>query len=122
VSILSNSSDGQILTIEFTEARILDELLIRQMQEDVIKLLGEAKERFVLLDFHRVQFLSSAALGALLRVHKKCKDFQVSLRMSNIAADIAKVFKITNLNSIFQIHKDAEEAIQAFQKEPRFFE
>ena len=118
--LLTTSSDGEILTIYFNEARILDELVIRQVQEDIIALLGKTEERCVLLDFRRVQFLSSSALGALLRIHKKCKDFKIALRMSNIAPEIMKVFKITNLDSIFSIHKDADDATEAFKKDQLF--
>jgi anti-sigma B factor antagonist len=121
VSLLTTSSDGEILTICFNEARILDELVIRQAQEEVIELLAKAKERNVLLDFRRVLFLSSSALGALLRIHKKCKEYKIVLRMSNIAPDIMKVFKITNLDSIFSIHKDAEDALEAFRKDGLFY-
>jgi anti-sigma B factor antagonist len=121
VSLLTTSSDGEILTICFNEARILDELVIRQAQEEVIELLAKAKERNVLLDFRRVLFLSSSALGSLLRIHKKCKEYKIVLRMSNIAPDIMKVFKITNLDSIFSIHKDAEDALEAFRKDGLFY-
>jgi len=120
VPLLTTSTDGEILTIYFNEARILDELVIRQVQEDIIALLGKAEERCVLLDFRRVQFLSSSALGALLRIHKKCKDFQIALRMSNIAPEIMKVFKITSLDTIFRIHKDADDANEAFRKDQLF--
>jgi len=39
----------------------------------------------------------------LIRVHKRCKDFKISLRLCNIDKEIEKVFKITGLNKILKI-------------------
>jgi hypothetical protein len=50
-----------------------------------------------------VEFLSSSALGMLLRVHKRCKDFEISLKLCNLGKDIEKVFKITGLNKVLDI-------------------
>ncbi len=113
---INTSSDGEILTIYLNEPRILDELVIKQIREEIVALLSKTEERCVLMDFRQVKFLSSSALGALLRIHKKCKEFKVDLKLSNIAPDIYKVFDITGLNKVFSIHKDADDAIEAFKQ------
>lgn len=115
-SVVRSESDGKILTIFFTEAKILDELVIRQAQDDVLRLLEKTQEPNVILDFRFVKFLSSSALGMLIRVQKKSKDFKIQLALCHIDAEIMKVFKITGLNKVFSMYPDHDAAAASFKK------
>jgi anti-anti-sigma factor len=108
---------GEILTILLTDAKILDSQLIEQINQDIVKVLGETELRNVILDFREVKFLSSAALGMLILVNKMCKEYKINLKLCNIDPDIAQVFKITGMNKVFSIHKTADDALAAFKKE-----
>ena len=70
----------------------------------------------MLLHFGRVKFMSSAALGMLIRVLKKCKEYKVMLKLCNISPEEYEVFQITGMNKIFDIHQDAAKAMDAFKK------
>jgi anti-anti-sigma factor len=120
-SMVRSESDGEILTVYFTEAKILDELVIRQVQDELIRMLEKTQEPNVILDFRFVKFLSSSALGMLIRVHKRCKDFKIQLKLCNIDKEIEKVFKITGLNKILDIHADNADAAASFKKKGGFF-
>jgi anti-anti-sigma factor len=108
---------GDILTISLTDAKILDASLIDQIHGEIVKILGEAHQRNVILDFQEVKFLSSAALGMLILVNKMCKEYKINLKLCNIEPDIAQIFKITGMNKVFAIYKTTEDACAAFQKE-----
>jgi len=98
-----SSSDGKVLWVRLSEAKILDELVIRQVQDELLRMLETTPEPAVVLDFQFVEFLSSSALGMLVRVHKRCKDLKISLKLCNIGKEIEKVFKITGLNKVLDI-------------------
>ncbi len=119
-SLVRSESDGQILTIFFTEAKILDELVIRQAQDEILRMLEKTQEPNVILDFRFVKFLSSSALGMLIRVKKKSNDFKIQLKLCNIDAEIQKVFKITGLNKVFEIFPDHDAAAAGFKKKGLF--
>jgi anti-anti-sigma factor len=104
-SFVRSESDGEILTVYFTEAKILDELVIRQCQDELTRMLEKTQEQNVILDFRFVKFLSSSALGMLIRVHKRCKEFKIALKLCNIDKEIEKVFKITGLDKILAINR-----------------
>ncbi len=120
-SLIRSESDGEILTVYFTEAKILDELVIRQCQDELIRLLEKTQEQNVILDFRFVKFLSSSALGMLIRVQKRCKEFKINLKLCNIDKEIEKVFKITGLNKVLDICPTNEDAAAAFKKKGFFF-
>jgi anti-sigma B factor antagonist len=114
VSQLKCISDGSVRTVFFTTARILDEMTIRGIGEELFAVLEKSEERNILLDFRAVQFMSSSALGTLIRFSKRCKEFKANLKLCGISPQIFQVFKITGLDKVFEIHKDQQQAIAAF--------
>jgi anti-anti-sigma factor len=120
-SLVRSESDGEILTVYFTEAKILDELVIRQCQDELIRMLEKTQEPNVILDFRFVKFLSSSALGMLIRIQKRCKEFKITLKLCNIDKEIEKVFKITGLNKILDICPTNDDAAAGFKKKGFFF-
>jgi anti-sigma B factor antagonist len=113
--------NGDILTIHINELRLLDEMTIQGVYKDVVTVLEKTQEPNVILHFGRVNFMSSSALGMLIRVNKKCKEFKITLKLSNISPTIREVFKITGLEKIFDIHEDAAQAAETFKKGGFFF-
>lgn len=113
--ILSHTKD-EILTIYFTDARVLDEALLEQLSRDVLAELEKTTEERVILDFQKVQFMSSSMLGKLVLINKKCKEFKVKLKLSGIIPDILQVFKITKLDKVFDIEPNEAAARKAFLK------
>jgi len=114
-------SDGDVLTAAILETRIMDDATIARFHTEMIDGLGKHEDPNLLIDFSRVQFLSSSALGALLRIYKKCKEFKVTLKLCSISPDIYQVFKITNLVKLFDICADEAAAYKAFKKKGGLF-
>lgn len=118
---VKSSSDGEILTITFTEARILDEICIAHIQEEMFAILRGTWETNILVDFCNVRFMASAALGVLVRVHKKCKEGKRVLKLCNFTPEIRQVFKVTGLEKVFDLYETTDEAKAAFKKKGLFF-
>ncbi len=119
--LLKSQSDGEVLTITFLETRILDEVVIRHVQEELFNILNGTWEVNVLMDFASVKFLASAALGVLIRVNKKCKEAKRVVKLCNLAPDIRKVFKVTGLEKVFEIHDTLDDGKASFKKKGLFF-
>jgi anti-anti-sigma factor len=113
---LQHESKRGVLVICFTDARILDESRIRKLGDELIELLGRTDDEKVLLDFRHVDFMSSAMLGTIVRMNKKCKEYKAKLKLCSIAPEILKVFKITKLDKLLDIESDEEAALAAFNK------
>jgi anti-anti-sigma factor len=100
--------------VEFNDRKILDELSIRELGEQLNEVVDSESPVRILLNFQQVEHLSSAALGMLITLDKRVKESKGSLRLSNINTQIYEVFKITRLNKMFQIHESAEKALNSF--------
>lgn len=121
MAIIKHAASGEVRVISIEAVRLVEGAQLDQCHREIIEVIDKTQESCVLLHFGRVSFLSSAALGLLVRVHKKCKQYNIDLKMSNISPDIREIFKITAMDKIFDIHDDAAKAMLAFQKSGRLF-
>jgi len=99
--IVESGMDVTIVT--FTEARIVDEEQIRELQESFGPIIEKNQDKELILNFVNVKFMTSALLGLLVRVHKKVCEQGGRLRLSNLDPNLRKVFEITQLTKVFEI-------------------
>ncbi|MCS7271622.1 MAG: STAS domain-containing protein, partial [Gemmataceae bacterium] len=83
---------GDIAVVNFVDKKILDEQNIQLIGDDLFRLVDELGRRKLLLNFGNVEFMSSAALGKLITLHRKLQAVQGKLVLCNIAKDILEVF------------------------------
>jgi anti-anti-sigma factor len=121
MAVIQHEVKGDVRVIVIDVVRLVDEGMIEQCKREIMEALDTTEEANVLLHFGRVTFMSSAALGMLIRVSKKCKEYDIALKLSNISPDIRQVFKITSMDKILEIHDDAAGAMESFRKSGRSF-
>ena len=108
------SEHKDIKVVDFVENKILDEANIAEIGQQLAALV-EAKDRpKLLLDFHNVDHLSSAALGMLINVNNRVKHQNGQLRLAHIKPQIMEVFEITRLNKLFKILPNKADALASF--------
>ncbi len=103
-----------VSVVEFADRKILEELLIREIEDDLSSIVDGKAGVKLLISFKNVEHLSSAALGMLITLNKKVSEQGGALKLSDITPQIYEVFKITQLNKLFKIHATASEALGAF--------
>ena len=65
--------DPECTLVEFTEKHIIDEVVIRQIGNELTKLVDDSPRPRIVVTFKGVEHLSSAALGTLLTVMNRVK-------------------------------------------------
>ena len=101
---------GDVTVVNFLDKRILDEPTIQAIAEQLFSLVDDGKRR-LLLNFSNVEYMSSAALGKLINLHKKLHVLQGKLAMCNVIPQIFEVFAITKLDKIFKIFPNEDDAM-----------
>ena len=91
------------------DMKLNDDLVIQEWGDQLLDLLENQKVTKLLVNFERVLFMSSSALRALITLNKKAKDYGASLVLCNIDDNIMEAFRITRLDTVFQIKKTEEE-------------
>jgi anti-sigma B factor antagonist len=113
-SHLNVTESNGVNVVGFADRKILEELSIREIEEEIGQLIENRPGANLLLSFRNVDHLSSAALGMLITLNKKMSDQGGKLKLSDISPQIFEVFKITRLNKLFDIHPTAEQALQSY--------
>jgi anti-anti-sigma factor len=112
--LLTTEKEG-VLIIHFTTHRIWTETEVSKVSEELANLAHSGGEK-VLVDFTRVQQMSSPMLGKILALHKECTAHKITLRLCCLESHIKEVFTATGLHKLLQIHETQEDALAAFRK------
>jgi len=111
---LTVTNEGGVIIAELVDKKILDEIAITQIQEQLAVVLAPAAEPKLVMDFSRVAHMSSSALGMLITLHKRIREKKGELRLCGISPSIYEVFVITRLNEIFRIVQTRPQALASF--------
>jgi anti-anti-sigma factor len=65
----------------------------------------QARGRKLVLDFSNVEFLSSTALGDLVRLHKRMQSTGGSLSILDLPDHLYGVFEVTRLTTLFDVRR-----------------
>jgi len=109
------SVDG-IKVMAFQQTHILDAATIDRMSAGLKEVVETAAESRFLFDFDRVAYLSSNALGMLISLQRRISQRKGRLKLAGIHEEVMEVFRITKLDTVFDIYKDAASAVEAFRK------
>lgn len=101
-----------VTAVRFQDASILDTQLIHDIAHELDQLIEVENHKKLLLDFTEVTFFSSSALGILVTLSKKMAEIEGELVICALAAELRKVFKITNLDKLFKFADDEDQALQ----------
>jgi anti-sigma B factor antagonist len=103
-----------VTVVHFADRKILEELSISEIGEELTQLVDSRVNIRLLLCFENVEHLSSAALGMLITLKRRVDERKGKLRLADIRPQIFEVFKITRLNKLFDIHGTTTQALEGF--------
>jgi len=89
--------------VTFEDEQILEESQIRELQNSLEPVIDKNKEKQLVLNFANVNFMTSAMLGLLVRIHKRVGERGGKLELRNLDKNLRKLFEITQLTKIFNI-------------------
>lgn len=103
-----------VSVVGFEDRKILEEMTINAIGEKLGEVADADPNPKILLDFQKVEHLSSAALGMLITLNKLLAERDGQLVLANIHSQIYEVFKITRLNKLFNIQDTTADAFKQF--------
>jgi anti-sigma B factor antagonist len=102
--------------IEFQNSSMMDPIELESMSKELNRLIDEEDRRRLILDFERVQYVSSQALGIVMAVRKKLAALPHSkLVLCSVCDPLMKLLKITALDKVLTIKKTQKEAIKVWE-------
>lgn len=107
-----------VCVVSFKDASILDALTIQRIGNELYSLVEEKARKTLLLDFADVRFMSSQALGVIIRLRTKADKAGAKIALASIRPELIRVFKITNLDRLFVFHQTRAEGLLKFGVTP----
>ena len=107
------TKDGEIAVAAFKSGCISDVEGIATAGRQIKGFIENDKPRRLIFDFAEVRFFSSQVLGLLLDVRARLRKDGGEVVISGINPQLHRVFKITNLDKIFEFFEDRESAVKA---------
>jgi len=78
------------------------------LKNELNRLIGE-KNADVVLDCAGLNYMDSTSIGALVSVLKNVKMYGGKVVLNNLKPNLVKLFRITNLNKVFEIGGESGE-------------
>ena len=80
--------------------------------KEAVRLGTQAAPKEVVLDLTQVRFIDSSGLGAIVATMKHLAP-ERRLVLAGLTPPVEKVFRLTRMDSVFEIHLTLEEALRA---------
>ncbi len=92
-----------VLVAGVARGDVIDQHYIDQIGDELRKLASTLEPPNIVIDFERVRFLCSAALGMLVDLQNTVRKAGGDLRMSNVVTEVYRVFELTRLHEVIRI-------------------
>jgi anti-sigma B factor antagonist len=99
--------------VEFRNASLMDPVELEHIGQALYRLVDAEDKRRIVLDFEKVQYLSSQAIGIVLTMNKKLGALSNSkLVLCGIGPRLQELLKITRLDRVLTIKPSQKEAVK----------
>jgi len=111
---LTERSSENVCVIEIDgEVDLYNAKSVKDLLEEKIK----SQNFEVVVNLSKVPFMDSSGIGTLVTAMYKFKKYHGNLKVCSVHGSVAKVFKMTGMESHLQVYETEELAIQAFVSE-----
>ena len=107
---------GRHTVVEFQTPSLMNPLELERIGAGLFRLVDEEKRERLVLDFAKVQYLSSQAIGIILTLNKKLNATAAgghNLVLCGVGPQLMQLLKITRLDRILTIKADQKDAVGA---------
>ena len=110
------TAQGGVIIISFEVVTISGVSCIEQVSRELREYITGNQPQKLVIDFCGVKFFSSQILGLLVDLWRKLTNYGGIMLISGIDPQLSRVFKITNLDKIFEFCPDMETAVRTINK------
>jgi len=102
---ISSKTANSILTVSLSGKFNIEEV---SKFEDTVSVDSAKGLRAILIEFSEVEYIDSSALGSLIKIMNKAKNFNIEFVLFNLTQPILSIFKLAYLDKFFVITTDSE--------------
>lgn len=101
--------------IEFRTPSLMDALILEEIAGELYRLVDEEDRRKIVLDFEKVEYLSSQAIGIVMTLYKKLSALKNGkLVLCSVGPKLTELLRITRLDRVLAVKPTQREAVKSF--------
>ena len=113
LKIIDITAKGDISFVSFVVPSVSAVGDVEVMAKALREFVDGKRPEKIVVDFAGLKFFSSQVLGLLVEMWKKLQDYGGRVVISGINPDLGRIFKITNLDTLFDFYPDNDSAVEA---------
>ena len=99
--------------VQFTSPSMMDPAELERVAQDLYHLIEAEDRRKIIMDFEKVQYMSSQALGIIMAMRKKMGALKnTKLILCSVCPPLQQLLKITGLDKLLIIKPTQHEALK----------
>ena len=102
------------VTVIRLRMRELDETKLQRFTKELNTVVEAPNREQIVVDLGEVSFLTSTGIGAIIALQKKLHSSGSTMKLCSLHPDIRSLFAITQVDRLFDIQPDADEAVKSF--------
>lgn len=104
----------QASVVEFRLPSLMDPAQLDSIQKQLFRLVDEEDRRLMILDFSKVEFISSQAIGIVIGLNRRLATLSNSkLLLCGVNGKLIELLKITRLDKVLTVKPTQKEAINS---------
>jgi anti-sigma B factor antagonist len=111
---LSIEENGPVVVARFLRPQLSEEENIEQMGQELVSLVEQYQCRLMVLSLELVDFITSAALGKIIMLHRRLHRKDGKLVVCAAHGTVAEVLESSRLNEYFVMAPDTKGALALF--------
>jgi anti-sigma B factor antagonist len=105
-----------VLIAAFARPQVLDPDYIDLVREELLCVMSELHPPKVVIDFERVHFLSSSAVGLIIRLDHEAKQRGGALCIANVRSDVFEVFRLSKVDTLIRVCETTDAAVRSVRE------
>ena len=99
--------------VVFQTPSMMNPAEVERMRDGILKLVDEQQRKYLILDFYKVEYVSSAVIGLILTLNKRLSapGGGGSLTLCGLGSKLMELLKISRLDRLLTIKPTRKEAI-----------
>ncbi len=102
---------GRATVIRLLDRRLTGHIAVQQLGEEMRRIIEQYDSALIVLNFARVEMLSSAMIGKLIEFKNRVSERAGRLVLTNVSRQIQDIFDITKIDRMFVLKDDEADAL-----------
>ncbi len=109
---IQSTTEGSAVVATLQDTTLTDDEIIKEVIAELLELITRCKHSHLVIDFSKVEFLSTVFLGQLISLKMSAAKSETKLILCGFSVFIMEAIHIVAFDRVFQIVGTREEALE----------